>query len=313
MIFKNLPIIRYRRLYYAVSGILFIASILALIAWGLKPGLDFTGGSLMEMTFAENRPTPAVIESALQPFELGAVKVQTAGDDSLIIRFGHIDEAKHREIRQALIELGGTGAEGLVREDRFESVGPAIGAEMAQKAWIAIVVAIVAIVSYIAYAFRKVSKPVESWKYGTTAVVALVHDITITTGIFAILGHFYGVEVDALFITALLTILGFSVHDTIVVFDRIRENLTRHYQADFLQVVNDSVNQTMARSINTSLTTLLVLTVMYFFGGASISHFILALIIGISIGTYSSIFIASTLITDWYLFDRRRLASQSRK
>jgi len=313
MIFKKISVIKNRSWYYAFSGTIFVASILALITWGLKPGLDFAGGSLMEVSFTENRPTVSVVENALAPLNLGDIKVQTAGEHSVIIRFGHVSEDTHQAIKSAVIDTAGEGGEQLAREDRFESVGPAVGAELADKAWIALSVTLLAIISYIAYAFRRVSKPVASWKYGVTAVVALIHDVTLVAGLFAVLGHFYGVEVDALFITALLTVLGFSVHDTIVVFDRVRENLARHYQPDFLQVVNDSVNQTMARSINTSMTTLIALTVLYFFGGATIHNFVLALIIGIAFGTYSSIFIASTLIVDWHLFDRRRLDSKSRK
>jgi preprotein translocase subunit SecF len=161
------------------------------------------------------------------------------------------------------------------------------------------------IITYIAYAFRKVSKPVASWKFGVAAILALVHDIVIVTGLFSILGRFTGAEVDSLFITALLTILGFSVHDSIVVFDRTRENLGKHYSSDFEEVVNDSVNSTITRSINTSFTTLLVLVILYVFGGASIANFILALIAGVVVGTYSSIFVASPIIVTWYNWGRR--------
>ena len=161
------------------------------------------------------------------------------------------------------------------------------------------------IIGYIAYAFRKVSKPVSSWKYGVAAILALVHDIVIVTGLFSVLGRFAGVEVDSLFITALLTILGFSVHDSIVVFDRTRENLSKHYSSDFEEVVNDSVNSTITRSINTSFTTLLVLFMLYIFGGASIANFILALITGVVVGTYSSIFVASPIIVSWHNWSRR--------
>jgi len=187
----------------------------------------------------------------------------------------------------------------LVIEERFETIGPVIGEEIKKKAWVAIFFTVIAIVLYIAYVFRKVSKPVASWKYGIAAIVALVHDIVIITGLFSILGHFFGTEVNSLFITALLTILGFSVNDTIVVFDRTRENLNKHYSQDFEKIVNDSVNSSITRSVNTSLTTLLILLALFFFGGETIKDFVLALIAGVVVGTYSSIFVASPIIVSW--------------
>ena len=189
---------------------------------------------------------------------------------------------------------------------RFDSVGPVVGQELKSKAWQAIVLASICIILYIAWAFRKVSRPVSSWKFGVTAVVTLLHDVLVVFGVFVILGELAQVEMDALFITALLTILGFSVHDTIVVFDRIRENLTRSYSDNFESCVNDSLNQTLARSINTSLTTLLVLLAILFFGGDSIKYFVLALILGIFIGTYSSIFVASQLLLVWHNRNQQR-------
>lgn len=185
-------------------------------------------------------------------------------------------------------------------ELRFDSIGPTIGKELQGKALLAIIIVAIAIIIYIAYAFRKVSHPVESWKYGVSAVIALIHDILIVTGLFSILGHFLGYQVDSLFVTALLTILGFSVHDTIVTFDRTRENLHHHQDKTFEDVVNLSVNQTIIRSINTSLTTFFVLLAVYLFGGLTTRHFVLALMVGIIIGTYSSIFIASPLLIFFY-------------
>jgi preprotein translocase subunit SecF len=184
-----------------------------------------------------------------------------------------------------------------ITETEFNSVGPVLGAEAARKAIVSILLVIAAIVLFIAYAFRKVSEPVSSWKYGLTAIIALVHNIIIPIGLFAILGHFKGYEVDTLFVTALLVVLGFSVHDNIVVFDRVRENLhTSGTKKSFDQVVGDSISQTFTRSVNTSLTTLLALVVLYFVGGAATQHFSLALIVGIAAGTYSSIFIGSPLL-----------------
>lgn len=276
-------------------------SILSLIAWGLKPGIDFTGGSLLELNFVSERPNAENMQKSLTDLNLGEIKIQPAGENSAILRFKDVDEATHQEILKKIKN----DFNNFSAEERFESVGPIMGQELQNKAWLAIFLASLMIVTYIAYAFRKVSKPVASWKYGLAAIVALIHDLLIVTGLFSLLGHFAGVEVDSLFITALLTILGFSVHDTIVVFDRTRENLSKHYSANFEEVVNDSVNQTISRSINTSLTALIVLTTLYFLGGATIANFVLALIAGIIFGTYSSIFVASTILVSWYLWGKR--------
>ena len=312
------PIIKNRKFFYSLSGILILISILSLIAWGLKPGIDFSGGSLMELKFEIERPDTDQLREILTDFNLGDIKAQPAGVANIILRFKNIDEETHQQVLTRLrenykkdvaveSETGETATvqiEGL-NEERFESVGPVIGEELKQKAWMAITLAVIMIIAYIAYAFRKVSKPVASWKFGVAAIVALVHDIVIVTGLFSILGHFMGAEVDSLFITALLTILGFSVHDTIVVFDRTRENLAKHYSGDFEEVVNDSVNQTITRSINTSFTTLLVLVTLYFFGGQTIANFVLALIAGVIIGTYSSIFVASPVIVTWHNISKK--------
>ncbi len=200
------------------------------------------------------------------------------------------------------------GGEQVIQEMRFESIGPVIGEELKQKAIRAIIAVLVAIILYIAWAFRKVSEPVSSWKYGVTAIIALAHDVIIPTGIFVVLGQILGIELDILFVTALLTILGFSVNDTIVVFDRTRENLARdHHQHDFEFIVNKSVNETIRRSIITSVTTFVVLLAIYLFGGESIKYFVLALMVGVVVGTYSSIFLASPLLVVWEHFSRRKL------
>jgi preprotein translocase subunit SecF len=297
-----IKVIQNRKINYAISLILVIVSVASLVMWGLKLGLDFTGGSLMEVSFSNSRPANTEIPGQLADLKLGDIKTQTADEQGIILRFKTVDEDTHQKIIKELKDKN-QGQE--VKELRFESVGPVIGEELKNKSLLAIILASLAIILYIAYAFRKVSKPVVSWKYGVAAIIALLHDLLIVTGLFSLLGHFMGVEVDALFITALLTILGFSVHDTIVVFDRTRENLSKHYSGDFEEVVNDSVNQTISRSINTSMTTFLALMALYFFGGDSTKWFVLALIVGIIVGTYSSIFVASPLVVDWNRFDRR--------
>lgn len=301
----KLRIIQNRKYYYIFSGVLLLISILSLIAWGLKPGLDFSGGSLMEVSFSASRPENQAVLDSLKSIDLGDLKIQTAGERGIILRFKNVDEDVHQQALSTLRDTFKDNGQSQVSEERFESIGPVIGSELKKKSWWAISLAALMIIIYIAYAFRHVSRPVVSWKYGVVAVVALIHDITIVVGAFSVLGHFMNIEVDALFITALLTILGFSVHDTIVVFDRTRENLSRRYSGDFEEVVNDSVNQTISRSINTSLTTVLVLSSLFILGGVTTKNFVLALIMGIIIGTYSSIFIASTLIVDWHRIDKR--------
>ncbi|MFA7662709.1 MAG: protein translocase subunit SecF [Patescibacteria group bacterium] len=299
-----LQIIAKRKVWFIISGTLCLISLLALIFWGLKPAIDFTGGSLMEIEFNNTTvPHNSEISEALVAVGVGNVNIQAIGDNGFLLRLQDINEEKHQEIIKTLREK--FSGNGEIVEARFESIGPAIGKELTEKAAWAIVLASILIIIYIAWAFRKVSKPVASWKYGTGAVIALLHDTLITCGVFAILGHFYGVEVDILFVTALLTILGYSVNDTIVVYDRIRENLYRHPEENYETVVNRSVNETITRSINTSMTVMIVLLAIFFFGGITIHYFALALIIGIFFGTYSSIFVASALMVAWNGWKKR--------
>ena len=291
----NYNIINSRKIWFTISGSLMALSIIALLVWGLKLGIDFTGGSLLEVSYQTTRPSIEEVTQTLSAVELQSLKVQPAGDNDFLIRFENVSEAKHQEVLDQLKNQ----VEGQLEERKFESIGPTIGMELRNKAVTAIVVVLIFILAYIAYVFRKVSRPVASWKYGMAAIVALFHDILIVTGIFSALGFFFGVEIDTLFVTALLTILGFSVHDTIVTFDRVRENLFKVHNQSFEEVVNISVNQTITRSINTSLTSILTLLAVYIFGGESVRDFVLALILGFIVGTYSSIFIASPLLVWW--------------
>ena len=285
------------RIYsYIFSGLLMTVALVALFMWGLKWGIDFTGGSLLEVEFKDNRPTLEAMHKSVGELNLGSVNIQPLGDKGALLRLKDIDNETHTSLISKLTAAGG----GEVTEKRFESIGPIIGVELRNRSLWAIALALFFVVTYISWAFRKVSHPVASWKYGVAAIIALAHDIITVTGVFAILGHFFGIEVDSMFVSALLTILGFSVHDTIVVFDRIRENLFRHVSNDFTTTVNKSVNDTLARSINTSLTTILVLSSLFVFGGETIRYFSLALLIGITIGTYSSIFVASPIVLDWH-------------
>lgn len=293
-------IIAKKKIWFGFSGLMVLISVVALFVWGLRLGIDFTGGSLLEVSYSEKRPTITQVEESLVDLNLQSLKIQPSDELDFLIRFEDIEEETHQQILENLrsIEIDGVENNELT-ENRFEAIGPVIGSELKTKAIESIIIVLLFIILYIAYAFRKISKPVASWKYGLSAIIALAHDILIITGVFSILGYLLNIEVDVLFVTALLTILGFSVHDTIVTFDRTRENLYKNQDKTFDEIVNISVNQTIVRSINTSVTTLFVLLAIYFFGGESIQNFVLALILGVIIGTYSSIFLASPLLTVW--------------
>jgi preprotein translocase subunit SecF len=239
---------------------------------------------------AEGTSTPAVTISETKKESLNRPTVVTSGSNSFIIRMQFIDEETHNQIIDALK----TNVSAELEETRFTTIGPLISQSLKNKAIISLLVAWAMIIIYIAFAFRNVPKSVNPWKFGICAILALVHDVLFTIGVFSI----FRFEVDALFITALLTIIGFSVHDTIVVFDRIRENLKGYdpRKDTFENVCNKAMTQTMARSINTTMSTLLTLVALLIFGPSNIFHFVLALILGITIGTYSSIFIASPLL-----------------
>ncbi|MEA1936542.1 MAG: protein translocase subunit SecF, partial [Patescibacteria group bacterium] len=413
-----IKIVQKRKIWFAFSAVLVSASLIALLAWGLKFGIDFTGGTLMEFSFKEETLNSQEIKEALADLNLGEINIQFSGEKDVLLRFKDVDEDTHQKILTALdfaisgednseennnenksgeeediseenekenkeenniegieeskpfsgfikkalaadeeapgetenmedaesaeengikvttesgeeininageIDLGnieneeidldamaGTGRENAnIKEKRFNSIGPVIGNELKRSAVWAIVIALIAIVLYIGFAFRKVSFPVSSFKYGIIATIALFHDVIITLGVFAVLGHFFSIEIGIPFVAAILAILGYSVNDTIVVFDRTRENLLKSGIDDFEEVVNKSVNETLIRSINTSFTTLIVLAALYLFGGDTIRYFVVALMVGISAGTYSSIFIASPLLVTWQKWDLKRKA-----
>jgi len=288
-------IVTHRKLFYILSGLVIAVSILALAIWGLKPGIDFKGGSLLEASYPDGRPEKARVEEALKPLAVDA-SVRPTGESGYLIRMRDLTETEQARVREA---VSFAGAQKIV-EARFDIIGPVLGKEAAGKSFVAIALVILCIVLFITFAFRKVSEPVASWKYGIITIIALLHDVLVPTGVFAVLGHYAGYEVDALFVTALLVVLGFSVHDTIVVFDRVRENLRISHETknrkDFATIVGESIQQTFVRSINTSLTTVIALLVLYFVGPEVTKHFSLALGIGIVAGTYSSIFIGSPLL-----------------
>ncbi|MBU6415074.1 protein translocase subunit SecF [Patescibacteria group bacterium] len=309
-------IIARRKIFYIFSGTLFLASIILFLLWGLKFGIDFTGGALLEVEFPSSRPPISELQNRIQPLGVGSAQFSPSGDRGLLMRLRDVDEPTHQNLLNALAGVKDkTERDAVVREKQFSTIGPVIGKELAQRSIWALCTVLLLIVLYIAWAFRKISKPVSSWKFGVIAVVALLHDVFLPTGVFVVLGKLWGVEVDTLFVTAILTILGFSVHDTIVVFDRIRENLKKSSFAavrtkeGFEQVVNESLNQTIVRSVNTSFVVLLTLAAIFLFGGESVRYFSLALMLGVVFGTYSSIFIASPLLVTWHNYSLRKTIS----
>lgn len=297
-------VIQYRKLFYLFTLAALAASIFSIFVFGLKPGIDFTGGSILEIQYAGQRPDLKTLEERFSLLGYAGSRFQPTEDKGLIVRLRALSEEEHRIVLRALAE--GNDPAGVLTEKRFDSVGSIIGQELRRKAVIAILLVISLILIFISWAFRQVSRPVSSWKYGLVAVLALLHDITIPAGLFAFLGWFYGAEIDSLFVTALLTILGFSVHDTIVVFDRIRENLRKAANSEeFANIVGKSLDETMGRSLATSLALFLVLAALFWFGASITRYFALTLLVGVIAGTYSSIFLASPLIVSWHKWVNR--------
>ncbi len=303
-----IDIVGKRKLWFAISIIVILPGVIALILWGLKPGIDFTGGQELEVkTTLRQSELASLVSSA----GVKDVTVTTSGSDKLLVRYSDEGVGPSEEVHQKVKSILQTqGSE----ETSFSSVGPAVSKDITRNAAIAVALASLAIICYIAFAFRNTPPPVSPWSFGVTAIIAVLHDALLVLGLFAILGHFLGIQVDALFVTAVLTVIGFSVHDTIVVFDRVRENL-RRYNKPFEQLVNDSILETFARSLNTSLTVVMVLLAFFLFGGQSIKYFILALLIGIISGTYSSIFNAAPLLVvynNWKIKRSKKVTAKSK-
>lgn len=286
-------LMKYKIWYFIFSLLIILPGLYYLVTSGLKLGIDFTGGALLEYQFKKTIDTNTLKqEITKEGVEVGSIN--STGNNTYIIRTKPLDPANLNTLKTNLRKRFGE-----LEERRVENVGPVIGKELELKALIALLLSSIAIVLYIAFSFRKIPKPQSSFRFGIAAVMALIHDVLLVMGIFAILGKLLSVEVDILFVTALLTVIGFSVHDTIVVFDRIRENLLKGIGKKFVEVANLSVIQTLGRSLNTSLTVIFVLVALLLFGGETIRWFVVALLVGIISGTYSSIFNATALLVWW--------------
>lgn len=285
---------KFQNYFFTIPTFFSVLAIIAIALWGLQIGIDLKGGSLLQVAYPNGRPVQSELQTKMNGLAFGEVRIQPSGDTNFILRQRGLNQQEKKKLDDTL------GTFGKVEEVQFNSVGPSIGAELMQKAWWAIGAITLLTILFIAFAFRGVSVPVASWKYGVVAIITLMHDILVPTGLFAYLGHTRGAEVGALFIVALLTILGISINDTIVVFDRIRENLNlnihRGKKEPFTDIVWRSIMQTLTRSINTSVTVIVVLAALFFVGPDSTKDFALTLIVGMIAGTYSSIFLASPLL-----------------
>jgi preprotein translocase subunit SecF len=304
-------IIKHKNFFFIFSGLLMLASVALMVVYSpWKFGIEFTGGSLLEISYPDGRPSREALVEKLDTLNWVGTVSQETGEKGFIIRTKNLTEPERQQLMGLVSDNGNTP----VVEERFNSIGPTIGAELRAKAGWAILCVLFAIVLYIAFAFRGVSHPVSSWVYGFVAIAALVHDVLIPAGVYIAMGHFYlDMQIDVLFVTAILTILGFSIHDTIVVFDRTRENLKLRTWKEFDVTVGHSVEQTFVRSVNTSMTVLLVILALYFVGGETTKNFALTLAVGVVAGTYSSIFFASPLLVAIEEWQRKKGAKSTKK
>ena len=298
-------VVKYRKLWFAFSGILLALSVWSMFTYGFNLSIDFKGGTITEVKYEGTVPAKDQIEGALNSLNIGGYSVRPSGSDRYVIRTKELGEEERNKLNTTLLSISST----RYTIERQNTIGPVAGAELQSKAVKAIGVVVLMIVLFVTFAFRRVSVPVSSWKYGLATIIALVHDVVIPTGVFVYLGHIWGIEIDLLFVTGLLAVLGYSVHDTIVVFDRVRENLSVNqeinHKEDFELTVGKSVQQTFGRSINTSLTIFITLLALYIYGSGATAPFALLLIIGLIAGTYSSVFVASPLLVTFSKWQKK--------
>lgn len=286
-----MKILRFDTAYLWIGMAAIAFSIVSLVAFGLKPGIDFVGGSELVVEYQGDRPDISEIQRSLEALSLGTLHIQPLGTKQVVIRMNYLAQELHRQVLSAL------GSEAT--EQRFESIGPLVGRELRSKIVQMTLISLAVILLYVTFAFRKTVEYARSWQYGVTVLLTALHDVLIPSGVLAILGKFYGVEVTIPVVVALLTVLGYSINDTIVVFDRVRENVMTRRGADFRDIVNTSLSQMMLRCFNTYLTTLFPLVALYIIGGESLRNFSLSLIIGIVAGIYSSLCLAPSFLTRW--------------
>lgn len=293
-------VVRYRKIWFAISALLIALSVYGMLSYGFRMSIDFKGGTLTGIRYENNSPSLEDINARIETLEIGGFSTQPSGDQSYTIRTRELSDAERTRLIETLTINGNAPV-----IERQTTIGPVAGAQLQSKAQKAVLVVVIMIVLFITFAFRRVSRPVSSWKYGLATVISLAHDVIIPVGVFTFLGHYYGTEMDLLFITGLLAILGYSVHDTIVVFDRVRENLHTGKNEPFEEIVGKSVSQTFGRSINTSVTIFITLLALYVIGSAATKDFALLLLVGVIVGTYSSIFVASPLLVTFYKWGRK--------
>jgi preprotein translocase subunit SecF len=294
------PIINLRPLWYTIAAVLAGVSLAFLAMWGLRQGIEFTGGSLMALRFQDQRPAATDIQGALDGVDVGALLIQPVGERDMNMRMKTLTEDEHTAVTAALVEKYPG-----VQELRYDAIGPTIGQELRSKSLTGLLIVLAAILAYIAFAFRGVSAPVQSWKYGIVTIAASAFVVIVPLGLYSFLGHVYDVEIGTPFVAAIMTIIGYSITDTIVVMDRIRENL-RKTSGGYAQVVEASIRQTFVRSITNSMATLLTLLAIFLYGGDTLDEFTLPLIVGIVIGTFSSMLFASPLLVTWNKFTQRK-------
>jgi preprotein translocase subunit SecF len=284
------------KIMFFVSLLLIAAATFVILVFGLRFGVDFKGGSVLEVDFVKERPAPAELTKIIGEISgVKSVSVNPFAEQGMLVRMNEISEETHQEVLKTVGQKYGQ-----IIEKRFDSVGPTVGNELKKKSVTAIIILLLAVAVYIAFVFRAMAKVLSPWALSAATIIALIHDVLVPIGVFALLGYYFGVEINGIFLAAVLTILGYSVSDSVVVFDRVRENVLRFgSREEFGALVHRSVMQTLSRSLNTTFTTLLSLIAIYFFGGDSVKYFALALIIGIFLGAYSSIFIASPILVWW--------------
>ncbi|MDP2951228.1 MAG: protein translocase subunit SecF [bacterium] len=293
-------LIKHRKTFYIFSATLLVLAVLSLVVFGLNLGIDFTGGALLSVEY-ETAPTVDQVRGALNELKLSSFTAQKSGEQGFLIRTQDVSEENHQNIIKALSALGELKPD----QEKFESIGSSIGQELKDKTRVVIILSLLCILVYVAFAFRKISKPVQSYVYGITGLLALCHDVLIPLGILAFLGHYFPVEINIPIITAFLTVFGYSINDSVVVFDRVRENLLKSKTTDFEAIIDQSIKQSATRSLNTALTTIIALFCILILGGETLRWFSLALILGIGFGTYSSLFLATPLVLTYEKFRKK--------